>query len=126
MGKLILMVLLVGSFYGHAEDKAKPKEAWFCLDESGKRDGDILWACGVGEAPSESLARADGLREAMNEFKTICQASVDCDANHVTVEPMRMTCTEGTKGWKCYRLIEVVMIHKGDIKKGEQTNLAKH
>ncbi len=108
------VILLILSFSVHAEDKPN----WFCTEESGKREGNVLWACGVGEAPSESVARADGLREAISEFRVICQASVDCNMEQVTVEPKRMTCTHEKDRWKCYRLIEVVMVHKGS-KQGE-------
>lgn len=116
-----LIILILMGFGGLVHAEGKP-ENWFCLDESGKRDGDFLLACGVGEGPSESLARADGLREAMNEFRTICQASVDCNMDQVMVEPKRMTCTHTGGAWKCYRLIEVVMIHKA-LEKGQ---LATH
>ena len=99
MNTILILILSVAH--------ATPKEQWFCLEESGKRDQNVIWSCGVGEAPSESLARADALREAMKEFKTICEASADCSTQHVTVEPKRMTCLEMKDRWKCYRLIEV-------------------
>jgi hypothetical protein len=98
--KMILIIILSISH-------AASKEQWFCTDESGKRDKNVIWSCGVGEAPSESLARADALKEAMKEFRTICEASRDCSTEHVIVEPKRMTCLEMKDRWKCYRLIEV-------------------
>ncbi len=87
-------------------------EQWFCVEESGKRDDNVISSCGVGEGPSEGMARTDALREAFNEFKTICAYSADCDVNQVITEPKRLTCYHEKGYWKCYRLISVTLLEK--------------
>lgn len=99
-----LMIMLIFPIMSHAG------ESWFCIDESGKRNDNVISACGVGEAPTERLARADALNQAIEEFATICKWSDDCVGKPRSVEPKRMTCKESAKGWKCYRLIEVTIL----------------
>lgn len=114
MRTIIITILMGFGSIAIAEEKV---DQWFCRDESGKRDGNVLWACGVGESTGEATARAQALENAFNEYHVICAESADCDKNKVTVEPKRLTCTEtfGGRLWKCYRLIEIVF-HKKDLK----------
>lgn len=96
---------LLLSFNAYAED-------WFCLTDSGKRNDNVISSCGVGEAPSESLARTDALNQAIAEFATICKWSSDCAGKQKSVEPKRLTCKQTKDRWKCYRLIEVTIGEK--------------
>lgn len=98
-----VILFLMLSVMSHAETK----DAWFCTEESGKRDDNILWACGVGESTFEAQARQSALDHAIEEFETICAISSDCRSKRVSIEPKRMTCTEKKGIVKCYRLIEV-------------------
>lgn len=105
--KALAFLLIVINFQAFADQKSPD---WFCVDESGKRDDNVIWSCGVGEAPSESLARADALREAFNEFKAICAYSSDCSLNNIITEPKRLSCIHSADRWKCYRLISVTIL----------------
>lgn len=92
---------------------------WFCEEESGKRDGNKIYACGVGEAMDEMGAREKALETAISEFKLICALSVDCKDKPAIVTPMRMSCSHGAieiagwsagrSHWKCYRLIVIAL-----------------
>ncbi len=105
---VFLLSLILVSFSSFA-DKAPE---WFCESESGKRDDNVIWSCGVGEGTSESMARADALREAIGEFRTICQYSADCSLSNIITEPKRLSCVHDSAGWKCYRLISVTILEK--------------
>ncbi len=98
--------------------KAKATEAqdqWLCTSQGISRTANVFQACGVGEATSESRARAKALDSAMAEFTTVCNASADCDIKRVSISPQRMSCYQdkGTGflsgGWKCTRLIVVII-----------------
>ncbi len=99
----IVFVILILAGKVHADDQ------WFCVEESGKRDDNVIWACGVGEGKTEHRSRREALSEALAAFRTLCVASVDCDIANVSVEPKRLSCTENSKGWKCYQLIVVTI-----------------
>lgn len=105
--RTIIIMLMLLSFKAMAADQKA--DQWFCRDESGKRDANVMWACGVGEGLYENQARAQALREAFKEYHTICEESADCDMKQAVVEPKRLTCVETMQGrmWKCYRLIEI-------------------
>lgn len=109
MKTILIMVMMWFGVEAFGEEKKA--DSWFCTDESGKRDHDSLWACGVGEAMAESTARQEALKQAFIEFGTICNQSDDCHGYKVYIEPKRLTCVEQMFGpnkiWKCYRLIEV-------------------
>lgn len=99
----ILFVLFISS-------SAFATEQWFCTDESGKRDGDTVLACGVGESTTEDYARKRALTSAIYEFQTICDMSSECAGRPTSVEPKRLTCSQDKQGlWKCYRLIAVTL-----------------
>lgn len=99
----IILAILLASGKLHAADQ------WFCVDESAKREGNTLWVCGVGEGKTEHRSRYEALSEALGAFRSICLASADCDIVRVSVEPKRLSCTENSKGWKCYQLIVVTI-----------------
>lgn len=112
----LLLSLLISMAFG-----AEQNPSWFCIDESGQRNGNVLWACGVGEAVTESAARQEALEAAFHEYHAICAESSNCQKKP-TIEPKRLSCIESkitkppslmyesgiVKWWKCYRLIEVV------------------
>lgn len=93
------------------------KPQWFCTDESGKRQGRVIWACGVGESIDEASARRQALNNAIEEFKTICELSSDCNGKKKVVEPKRLTCVESFGGRlvKCYRLIGVTLSRDSEV-----------
>ncbi len=89
---------------------AAAQDQWFCTTESGKRQGDTIFACGTGEGMSEEYARKRALTNALGEFQIICEASTECRNRTTMVEPKRMTCTEASNGiWKCYRLVAITL-----------------
>lgn len=96
--RLILMFLLTLSFQARAD--------WFCDSESGKRDGGVIWSCGIGEGLDESTARENALRAAFREFELICSNSSDCEGKAKTVDPQRTSCKRDPRGFiSCTRLI---------------------
>jgi hypothetical protein len=102
--KLLILILFI-SINAHAADE------WFCTEESGRRIGSVIQACGVGEsAIDEGRAREKALEQALIEFHSICNISADCKGKDIIVEPKRLTCVVGKRGRiKCYRLIEVTV-----------------
>lgn len=105
----VLLLLIFSSF-----SFADVKDNWFCTSESGKRNGNVMWACGVGEGTNEPFARERALKNAFEEYRLICEESADCANRPVIVEPKRLTCREEGRLWKCYRLIEVRIVEKED------------
>ncbi len=84
-------------------------EGWFCENEAGKREGNTIQACGIGEMMDEGAARHFALLDARREFETICAMSEDCSNKPVSVEPLRTSCKPFNGHWKCYRLIVVTI-----------------
>lgn len=85
-------------------------DQWFCSEESGRREGNVMYACGVGESMSEGYSRERALSAAINEFKTICEMSSDCKDREISVEPKRLECQHDKSGIiRCYRLIVVTI-----------------
>jgi hypothetical protein len=113
--RLLICLAILLSIPLHAEDKS----IWRCTDESTLREKAHLWeACGVGESSNESDARERALASAINEFKQMCEISVDCRHEPRTVFPKRATCSlQQSGGWKCYRLIEIMTFtgHGGTV-----------
>lgn len=97
---MTLIIVFFGSFASADE--------WFCTEESSQRRGNAIVACGVGESPTESVARARSLAAAQAEFDAICNISYDCHGHQILVEPKRMTCKDG----KCYRLVQFTIQDK--------------
>lgn len=105
-----LVLFFIGLCTYQVNAEPAPKEGnWFCEEESGKRDGNTIWACGVGEATLEHLSRKYALDHAIEEFNTLCQISSDCRGKKTSVEPKRMTCYKNGIILKCYRLIQVTI-----------------
>lgn len=83
-------------------------DGWFCENDASKRNDNVYWSCGVGESTTESLARTQALKMAIQEFLMVCEMSTDCNGKPRTVEPKRTSCTEGKSGIvKCVRMIEI-------------------
>jgi hypothetical protein len=98
MRKLLLCLLI--SSVSHARDD------WFCSQESGKRDGAVIWSCGIGDGLDESTAREKALNAAFREFEAICENSSDCQGRPRTVNPQRTSCRHDSRGFfTCTRLI---------------------
>ncbi len=77
---------------------------WLCEEASSVRTGNEILACGVGEGPTEEVARKKALVAAQLEFMEICGSSDDCKGRKSTSTPLRTTCTTPTPGTvKCYR-----------------------
>jgi hypothetical protein len=77
---------------------------WLCEEASSVRTGDEVLACGVGEGPTEEVARNKALVAAQLEFMEICGSSDDCKGRKSTSVPLRTTCTTPAPGTvKCYR-----------------------
>jgi hypothetical protein len=77
---------------------------WLCEEASSVRTGEEILACGVGEGPTEEVARKKALVAAQLEFMEICGSSDDCKGRKSTSTPLRTTCTHPTpETVKCYR-----------------------
>lgn len=98
------MIVLLLTFLSlvHADDSG----SWMCEQTASKRNGSIIYSCGVGEGLTEGEARAQALRDAFREFNAICDESSDCKGRPKTVDPQRTSCKKDPKGYVvCYRLI---------------------
>lgn len=85
-------------------------DGWFCEDDAGKRDGNIIYSCGMGDDLDEAGARLKALKDALTQFDLICEASSDCYSRHRTVEPKRTSCHRDPRGFiTCARLIVVTL-----------------
>lgn len=67
-------------------------DGWFCTDDQAMREGNTLMICGVGTSSTEGDARTEALKNSMNEFQIICNASADCKGHKIVVDPKRSTC----------------------------------
>lgn len=94
------VICLLMSFNAFADD-------WFCKHEAGKREGDLIWACGIGESSDEGDARHKALKDAQREFQEICEMSHDCTGRKLNVDPQRTTCDPFNGHVKCYRLLVI-------------------
>ncbi len=104
LGFSIGIIILGGIFMSIAGADEAGK--WFCEQESGKRDGTVIWSCGIGEGLNEAAAREAALRAAFREFHMICDSSADCYRRPVTTDPQRTSCKHLQNGlWICTRLI---------------------
>ena len=82
-------------------------DEWFCTQEAGKREGNTIWACGIGESTDEANARRLALKDAHREFDDICQMSDDCRGKESSVDPQRTSCEAFRGHFKCHRMIMV-------------------
>lgn len=105
-----ILIIMFGLFGCEALAWEKKMDTWFCSEESGQRSHNVMWTCGVGEGLYEGDARTAALKAAFKEYHAICEESSNCDMQHATIEPKRLTCTENHNNhiWKCYRMIEIV------------------
>lgn len=109
-----IIIIVIGMFSYEAFAWDKRMDPWFCSEESGKRDANVMWSCGVGEGLYEGDARNAALKSAFAEYHMICDESANCDTERAKVEPKRLTCIENPENhiWKCYRMIEIVFPRK--------------
>jgi hypothetical protein len=77
-------------------------EDWLCVTESSQVRGNVVLSCGVGEAATESEARAAAFDSAEVEFSHF-------HATASAIEPKRTTCAREDGGWKCYRAVEYTL-----------------
>lgn len=77
---------------------------WLCEEASSVRRGSEILVCGVGEGPTEDVARNKALVAAQLEFFELCGSSDDCK-NHKTISsPLRTSCSPLPQGGvRCYR-----------------------
>lgn len=80
-------------------------DTWLCTEESSLRQGNSIYACGVGTGKDENQARVSAFEHAKHEFQRICSLSYDCKGHEIDVFPKRTTCERGKKQYRCYRLI---------------------
>lgn len=83
--------------------------SWLCREAASARNGDIINACGVGEANSESEARAKARDLAFEELDSICAKTPDCSNFEYVIQPLRTDCEKNAQGYKCYRGIEATI-----------------
>lgn len=80
-------------------------EMWLCSEDSSQIQGSQILACGIGEGPTESIARKEAFKNAKEEFTSICDTQTLCGEHKYHAAPSRSTCEKKDDGWKCYRLI---------------------
>jgi hypothetical protein len=116
MNKNILFFLILSvSSIAHAN--------WFCSEESSDKIGNVINACGVAEASTESKARSDAFESASQEYKHLCEASDDCRYHFVNVKPKRTSCEKTASGFKCYRMLAYEI---GDFSKSKASDISIH
>lgn len=104
--KLAIFVLLL-SIHAFANEETG---TWFCEQTSSKREGNVLWVCGMGDSTSEGGARMEALKNALDQFNIICKASSDCGFHPRTIDPQRTSCKKDPRGFfSCVRLIVVTL-----------------
>lgn len=100
MLRLIPLFALFFCVYCFSEDR------WRCVESSTEvRDDGVVAACGIGEGPSESVARSMALLNAKNEFSAVCSEDTLCGMHKYAVDPKRASCTVIDGSWKCYRMV---------------------
>lgn len=101
-----IISLLICSSSAFADENG----SWYCAQDSSKRQGNILWICGMGDGTSEGPARMEALKNAIDQFNIICSNSTDCTWHPRTIDPQRTSCKKDPKGYfSCVRLIVVTL-----------------
>lgn len=97
--RILMLVSALVSLNGYAADD------WLCTSQASLVEGSRILACGVGEAATESGARARAFDSAREEFARLCGPGTVCEEQKHVIEPKRTTCAASSEGWKCYRLL---------------------
>ncbi len=85
---------------------AWPSDQWLCVEDSSQIQGSQILACGIGEGPTESVARKAALKSAQDEFSAVCDTQTLCGEHKYRAIPSRSTCEKTDSGWKCHRLVK--------------------
>lgn len=112
------VALLLFSTVGYTQEQ----EEWFCTKAASTRSGQLVRACGIGEAPSESQARENAFNEALNEFKRVCGRQSDCFNRVTRTTPMRTECRPHKNNVRCYRLVEFDILNETIILMPDQVS----
>lgn len=79
---------------------------WLCTEEASQRQGNSIFACGIGTGADENAARLNAFDSAKAEFNKVCNNSDDCNGKQVAISPKRTQCQQYENGTnKCYRLL---------------------
>ncbi len=78
-------------------------KAWYCLEVASERQGDVINACGIGEAVDEDAARKVALNNAYKELDLICSHSSDCADKALEITPLRTDCKKVESIYRCHR-----------------------
>jgi hypothetical protein len=103
--KLILMILFLPSI------ALTKMDSWFCTEQSMRRHGDSVDACGTGMSGVKSVAMDEAFRRARRTFDMICRSSDTCHGYPVSIDPGRITCDVvkqdfGTgEYWTCIQMV---------------------
>ena len=81
-------------------------EEWFCREASSTRVGQTITACGVGQSKNLEDARVKSRESSIEEFKRVCQLSVDCSDYDYTVIPKRTECETKDGIHICFRALD--------------------
>lgn len=79
---------------------------WLCREASSTRAGQTITACGVGQSRNLDEARKRSRESAIEEFKRVCQLSVDCSDYDYTISPKRTDCETKNELHICYRALD--------------------
>lgn len=94
MKSFLLVILFVYSFNAHA---------WYCYEVASERNGNVINACGIGEAVDEDSARKVALNNAYKELDLICSHSADCSDKALDITPLRTECKKVEEIFRCHR-----------------------
>lgn len=98
----LLLSLALGLTLGHS--RVARASDWLCEEAASVRRGTEILACGVGEGPTEDVARKKALVAAQLEFLELCGSSDDCKNHKSISSPLRTTCSTLPSGQvRCYR-----------------------
>lgn len=99
MKTIVILILSIHSL-------VQASEEWLCREASSIKIGRTITACGVGRAQSLEEARVNSREGAIEEFKRVCQLSVDCSAYDYTIVPKRTDCELKGQNHICYRALD--------------------
>lgn len=98
-----LVLLFSSSAWGMDQD-------WLCRRQASEVYDDKIEACGAAIGRTEGEARRVSLAAALAEFRDLCSISEHCKNRKFDAYPERTECLTTAKGYKCYRMIKIVLL----------------
>ena len=100
----LLIAIVLSATLLHLRPVAAEAGEWLCEEASSVRRGSEILVCGLGEGPTEDVARNKALVAAQLEFFELCGSSDDCKNHKAISSPLRTSCAPTASGGvHCYR-----------------------